>query len=196
MTAKRYLVAFLAATSAFGLAIPAIADIGDAWSAYHSGDYGSAYQEFARLAEAGDAASQNNLGHMYDEGLGVEQSYVAAVRWYRLAAKQNVAEAQFNLGVKYDQGQGVLQDHAKAAKLYHMAAQHDYARAMTNLGFLYYLGRGVTQDLIRAHMWFNLAAVRGHGLGKKNLANISELMTPAQIAEAQKLARKWKPTRG
>ena len=32
---------------------------------------------------------------------GVEQDYVEAVKWYRLAAEQGNADAQYNLGVAY-----------------------------------------------------------------------------------------------
>jgi uncharacterized protein len=46
-------------------------------------------------------------------------------------------------------------------------------------------------------MWFDLAAAQLTGSGKKlaveNRDEIAARMTPAQIAEAQKLARKWKP---
>jgi hypothetical protein len=44
-------------------------------------------------------------------------------------------------------------------------------------------------------MWFNLAASRGSGEYREHYAEIrdamAKLMTPAQIADAQKLAREW-----
>ena len=49
-----------------------------------------------------------------------------------------------------------------------------------------------------AHMWYNLAASKFHP-GKerdqavKNRSSVAKRMTPAQISEAQKLARYWKP---
>jgi uncharacterized protein len=42
-------------------------------------------------------------------------------------------------------------------------------------------------------MWFNLAAARGNRDAEKDRDMIAAQMTPAQIAEAQKLAREWKP---
>ena len=46
-------------------------------------------------------------------------------------------------------------------------------------------------------MWVNLAASRSHGEDLEKLAKVTELlaqrMTPDQIAEAQRLASKWKP---
>ena len=50
-------------------------------------------------------------------------------------------------------------------------------------------GQGVPMDDVRAHMWFNLAAVRGVVGAVKNRDIIAKLMTPQQMAEAQKLAR-------
>ena len=37
---------------------------------------------------------------------GVEQDYVEAVSWYRLAAEQGYADAQYALGAAYSQGRG------------------------------------------------------------------------------------------
>jgi hypothetical protein len=46
-------------------------------------------------------------------------------------------------------------------------------------------------------MWFNLAASapsnHSRSLSIKDRANIEAMMTPAQIAEAQRMARDWKP---
>ncbi len=46
---------------------------------------------------------------------------------------------------------------------------------------------------LQAHMWFSLAAARGGGDYAKVRDQVAKLMTPAQIAEAQRLAREWKP---
>jgi hypothetical protein len=50
----------------------------------------------------------------------------------------------------------------------------------------------IPQDLVRAHMWFSLAAAQGDK-SAINQDTVARRMTPAQIAEAQKLAREWKP---
>jgi uncharacterized protein len=43
-------------------------------------------------------------------------------------------------------------------------------------------------------MWLSLAAAGGNFTAERDF--IAAKMTPAQIAEAQKLAREWKPTTG
>ncbi len=142
--------------------------------------------------------AQLNLGTMYDNGRGVAQDYGDAVKWYRRAAEQGNALAQFNLGVMYANGQGVAQDYAEAVKWYRRAAEQDYADAQFFLGLMYESGRGVAQDYVQAHLWFNLVASRLPPGERRNTAVqnrdlVEQLMTPAQVAEAQKLAREWKP---
>jgi TPR repeat protein len=59
---------------------------------------------------------------------------------------------------------------------------------------MYAQGQGVPQDLVRAYMWLCLSATQGDENAIKNQAIAKGLMTPAQIADAQKLAREWKAT--
>ncbi len=93
----------------------------------------------------------------------------------------------------YGFGNGVTQNYAAALKWYHKAADQGYADAQLNLGLLYTRGRGVTQDIVQAHMWYTLAAASGdRSAGPLRDALVTK-MTPAQIAEAQKMAREWKP---
>ena len=66
---------------------PTLAD--SAKEAYRSGDYATAFQEWTKAAEAGDADAQFNLGYMYENGQGVHQDLFAAIKWYELAARQN-----------------------------------------------------------------------------------------------------------
>ncbi len=124
--------------------------------------------------------------------------YAMAIRELRPLAEQGVAEAQSNLGVMYERGQGVPQDYAEAVKWYRKAAEQGNASAQHNLGVMYDKGGGVPQDYVQAHKWYNLAASR-HPPGEdrdravKNRDIVAKRMTPAQISEAQQLAREWKP---
>jgi TPR repeat protein len=80
-----------------------------------------------------------------------------------------------------------------AVKWYRRAADQGSTGAQSNLAAKYYLGQGVPQDYVQAHMWSNLSAVQGHEDAKKCRDLLVEKMTSAQIAEAQRLAAKWKP---
>ncbi len=180
------------------LAGPAGAGFDEGWAAYERGDYATALREFRPLAGQGDAYAQFNLGYMYSNGRGVPQDYVQAMRWYRKAAEQGDADAQFNLGIMYSKGQGVPHDYVQAVRWYRKAAEQGYASAQINLGYMYFKGWGVPQDYIQAHIWFNLAASRAENgevrdNAVKNRDIVAGHMTPAQVAEAQRLARAWRP---
>ena len=149
--------------------------------------------ELRVLAEQGSGWAQNELGFMYGTGKGVPQDYAEAVKWFGKAADQGYAEAQSNLGLSYGTGKGVPQDYAEAVKWYRRAADQGYAKAQVNLGVMYGTGQGVPQDYVQAHLWSNLAGVGGDKIAAENRDSIAAKMTPAQIAEAQKLAREWKP---
>ena len=64
---------------------------------------------------------------------------------------------------------------------------------MLHLGVMHAEGRGVPQDYVRAHMWFSLAAAQGEQRAVKTREMAEQRMPPAQINEAQNLAREWKP---
>ena len=80
------------------------------------------------------------------------------------------------------------------------AADQGDVRAQYSLGVLYAAGSGVPQDYVLAHMWSNLAAsrttaseaeIRNKAIETRD--RVAAKMTREQIAEAQKLAREWKP---
>ena len=89
-------------------------------------------------------------------------------------------------------------DYATALQEFKPLAEQGDADAQFNLGVMYQKGRGVPQDYVQAHMWSNLAASRlspgsDRDMAVKNRDIIAVIMTPAQLAEAQRLAREWKP---
>ena len=160
-------------------------------------DYAAALKWYRLAADQGNAEAQFDLAFMYYEGLGVLQDSAAALKWYRLAAAQGDAKAQFNVGLMYYEGLGVPQDYAEALKWYRLAAAQGYARAQYSLGYMYANGEGVPQDHVQAHKWLTLATItftdkpeRDEAIKARN--SVAAQMTPAQIAEAQKLAREWK----
>ena len=92
-------------------------------------------------------------------------------------------------------GRGVPQDYVEAVKWFRLAADQGLDCAQYNLGIMYANGHGVPQDFVSAHMWLNLSAAQGDKFAAKFRDDFSKAMTPAQIAEAQKLAREWEPKR-
>lgn len=103
-------------------------------------------------------------------------------------------------GSLYARGQGVAQDYAAAAAWSAKAADQGDATAQYNLGIMYARGLGVPRDYVQAHKWFSLANSRYDASDNENRESadnnrdaVAAKMTPAQIAEVEKLAREWKP---
>jgi TPR repeat protein len=175
------------------LAVPTWADYKAGEDAYNRGDFATALREWRPLAEQGDARAQYNLGVLYRKGRGVPQDDVQARQWYEKAAAQGQAKAQYNLGTLYLNGGGVPKDYQQALRWFRMAADQGEALAQTKIGIMYDDGQGVPHDFVQAHKWYNLAATNGDKPAAELRDALAKQMTPAQIAEAQQLAREWKP---
>ena len=150
-------------------------------------------KEVRKSAEEGDASAQYRLGLLYDGGVGVPQNYRQAKEWFEKAAKQGHVGAQVNLGTLYLQGEGAPQSAQMALFWLSRAAEQGHALAFAKLGWMYVQGRGVLQDFVQAHKWYSLAAANGHEKAAEYRDALAKQMTSAQIAEAQQLAREWKP---
>jgi len=196
---RRTAAAVILIISLFVCCSEKLVTIEDADKAYDRGDYKTAYRFLKPLAEQGNAYAQDYLGVMYEYGQGVPQDYVEAVKWFRKAAEQGNAPAQTNLGMMYEDGRGTPQDYTEAARWYRKAADQGWPTGQGFLGALYTFGTGVPKDDVLAHMWLSLAI---SGLPptsevrtsmRRHRKIIALMMTPAQIAEAQRLAREWKP---
>ena len=182
-------ILFIALTALLLFATPVVAGtLADANAAYKAKDYEKAFQLYGAFAEQGLARAQTNLGLMYDNGEGVPENDAKALQWYRKAAEQGHAKAQYNIAIMYDNGSGIPEDNAKAAHWYRKAAEQGHVTAQYNLGLMYYKDEGVSEDDVKAYAWWNIAAARKHKGARKNKDIIKELMTRAQIAEAQKLS--------
>ncbi|WP_372827646.1 trypsin-like peptidase domain-containing protein [Polaromonas sp.] len=160
--------------------------------AHERKDYRTAFAGFAKLAEQGHAAAQNNLGVMYKDGQGVSKDNEQASVWYRKAAEQGNASAQFNLGLMYLGGQGVPKDEPLAVAWYRKAAEQEHANAQYNLGLMYAQGRGIPKDEQSAYFWWLLASAQGTQ-AVENRDIVGRTLSPEQRAAARAAALNWKP---
>lgn len=185
--------AFLSVLAA--LTLPATAGpVEEANAAYQRGDYRTAVKLLRPLVDQGNADAQDILAIMYYVGQGLPQNRAEAIRLYRLAAEQGNAHAQDALGFAYQNGVGVHRDVGEAAKWFRKSADQDNLDAQFNLGEMYELGEGVPPDL-RARVYVvHAGCLTWHaGLRDAGHDRVAQQMSPEQIAEAQKLAREWKP---
>jgi len=84
-------------------------------------------------------------------------------------------------------------DFATAMRLMRPLADQGYVTAQTVVGLMYYFNYG--GDYVSAYMWFRLAAAQGNALAEMFLKDTADKMTREQIAQAEKLAREWKPNK-
>jgi TPR repeat protein len=84
---------------ALSLAFPlsALAGFDEGLAAAEKSDYLSALRHWQPLAAEGHAASQYNLGLMYEQGLGLPRNPVFAAHWIGKAAAQGLVSAQNHL---------------------------------------------------------------------------------------------------
>ena len=80
-------------------------------------------------------------------------------------------------------------DYQKAFRLWKRSAEQGAMAAQILLGSMYAEGKGVPEDYVRAYSWLSIVAAQGEAVGKNGKENVAKRMTPAQIAEGQKLSR-------
>ena len=151
----------------------------------------SRIDELQSVAEQGSAEDQYNLGMRYENAL--PHDHREAVRWYRMAAVQRHVGAFYRLCALSDIGRGMPQDYQEALRWCHLAADQGHGPAMFMIATYYAKARGVPKDVVQAYQWYNLAAANGHEEGAKWRDRLTTNMTPAQIVQAQFLARNWNP---
>lgn len=147
-------------------------------------------------ADRGTAQDEYHLGVRYEEGMVVPQDYQEAAVWYRRAAAQGHRQALYKLCEWADLGRGMRQDYQEALYWCLLAADQGHGRAMSRIAAHYQTAQGVPLDLLQAHMWFNLASAHGDREAARWRDRLAYDMSPAQIAQAHKLAREWAPQAG
>lgn len=125
----------------------------------------------------------------------LEDAVIESQRELISKAEEGDVEAQMSLGGRYHSGLLVPQDYVAAAKWYRRAAERGDATAQYSFGLMCFRGEGVPENSVLGHMWLDLATAqdfRGAREVRDMYVSMNK-MTPAQIAEAQRLAREWKP---
>jgi S1-C subfamily serine protease len=145
-----------------------------------------------KAAAQGIEQAQFHLGLAYSQGTGVPRDDVKAFEWFYKAAIQGKSRAQNEVGRMFLFGQGVPKDDSKAVEWTQKAAAQGEGDAQLRLSMAYLWGKGVAVDNVLAYAWSNLAQAKGVDMAL-NMRIIAEgKMSPAEIAEAQRLSSGWK----
>lgn len=112
-----------------------------------------AYNILKKLAEQGNAKSQNSLGNGYQHGFWGEIDLKKAKYWYQKAADQNYAGGIHNLGIlEFLQG-----NYKQALPYFEKAASMNNADSINMLGIYHQEGIVVEQDYKKALSYFSQA---------------------------------------
>jgi TPR repeat protein len=141
----------------------------------------------ASLACAGDFAAALAA---YEKG-----DYATAKKEWQEVAETGNAAAQFNLALLFYDGKGTEPDLEAAFHWFSRAANQGYVRAERNLGAMYAEGRGAVRDNVKAYKWFALCAAEGNEACATQRDMVSKRLKPPKLAEAQRLAKDFKPTK-
>jgi TPR repeat protein len=79
-------------------------------------------------------------------------------------------------------------DYVPAITVFRAMAKQGNAEAQILLGVMYRRGQGVTRSSVRAFVWFSRAAARGNAKAKTELREVSQSMTPEELAKAKEMA--------
>jgi len=161
-----------------------------AHDALANGDDATAFKLFSGLAEAGNARAQYWLADMYEYGYGVPKDIPEAMRWMEKAAQQGLSTAQGRLGEIYFAGQETVQDFKAARTWLQKAADQHNAVAERRLAQMEEQGLGGPKDPVGAYVLYEQAILDGDGYSTRLRDDLLKRMTPAQITEAQALAKK------
>ena len=153
--------------------------------AWQRADYGAAVAIWRPLAEKGDADAQFNLGQAYRLGRGVPINLAAAKTWFERAAASGHLDAETTLGLLLFQNG----DQAQGLKWLKQAAELGEPRAVLVYGTALYNGDGVPQDHLLGYAYVSRAAAQGLSPAKDTLAQLDQLMPPADRQKALALAR-------
>jgi TPR repeat protein len=80
-------------------------------------------------------------------------------------------------------------DYTPAIQLFRPLAAKGNAKAQHLIGVMYHRGEGVARNSVRAFAWFSLAAAHGDREAKARLRDVSQTMTPEELAQARNMAQ-------
>jgi TPR repeat protein len=133
-----------------------------------------AIRYYLDAVDRGHAGAMNDLGGVFEFGIGVPKNLTTALVWFERAADLGHAGAMIHLGQLSENGLDVPQDFANARHWYEKAAALGNAAAMNNLANLFRHGRGAVPNLPAAANWYLKAAQLGLPSAMNSLGELSE----------------------
>lgn len=146
------------------------------------------FEKYKRLASAGDAEAQCELGDLYHLGIGVQRDDSIAFSWYLRSAEKGNVQAHWQVGMCYHYESGVAKDYLKAAESYRKAAELGFVSAQISLAECYKMGVGVLKDEVEALAYYSLAA-RTNDNARKDRDSLEKEMSSSAREAGHKRAK-------
>ncbi len=116
-----------------------------------------------------------------------------AVGWYEVAARAGVPSAQFKLANAYFAGAGIARDPVQALAWYGRAAQQGLPEAENAFGVMLLGGVAGTPDAVEGYEWLLLAEAGGYPDSRAVREKTKGQISPRDVAQAERLAKAFKP---
>ena len=143
---------------------------------------------YQMAARSGDFESVEVLAGLYRAGTGVSIDYPKAVSLYRQAARKGSTSAQLSLGDMYEAGQGVPRNLVAAFAWNDLVIERKSTPADRQLELL--ARQSLPPEALKALDEF---AAKQRDLASGNVARLSKVLAPSEIAKARLMVSAWQP---
>jgi len=121
----------------------------------------------------GDANAMNEMGVLYHNGRGVDQSFSNAMAWYEEAVNHDSSDAWVNIGILYDFGHGVDVNYNHVTSMFIRAMSLGNEWAAKNIFFQPKV-KGTNPDFKEIMAWFKERAELGDAGAMYNVGLLYE----------------------
>lgn len=150
------------------------------WGWYVPQDYAFAFRLFYENAhDWNDAEACWGVGHMLQEGLGIEKDEAAAAHWFARGEELGDSYCATELGRCYCLGLGVEKNDELGLKYYLEGAERGDSLAYANLGYAYEIGQGVAKSEYLALSYYE----KGAELGEEHCLEAVERLKPSDQSD-------------
>lgn len=126
-------------------------------------------------AMLGFARAQALWGQYLLDGIGgIPRDPVAAVEWFRAAARAGVPAGMNMLGRCFENGWGIATDYGEAVRWFRAAAEAGFDWGQYNFANMLLRGDGIAEDRAEALRWYHAAASQGHAKSINMVARFHE----------------------
>ena len=138
--------------------------------AYFNGDFILAHEHLSLSAESNNGDAQYLLGHMFENGKGVEVDEQQSFRWYLASAKNGIPPSQYSVSLRYSSGIGTKKDVQKGLFWLEAAARqgHDFAQFKLGLDLI---ENGKTK---KGLIWLRIASLAGVSDARKAYSQFAQ----------------------